>query len=33
MSKSICKRAVGFVISRVGRVWADNTHWILAYYL
>ncbi len=33
MSKSICKRAVRFVISRDGRVWADNTHWTLAYLM
>lgn len=31
MSKSICPRAVRFVISKDGRIWSDNTHWTLAY--
>ena len=33
MSKSICQRAVRFVISRDSRIWSDNTHWTLAYLI
>ncbi len=33
MSKSACLRAVRFVITRDDRIWSDNTHWTLAYFL
>lgn len=33
MSKSAFLRAVRFVITRDGRIWSDNTHWTLAYFL
>lgn len=33
MSKSLCERPVRFVIDNFGRVWADNTHWCIAYIL
>lgn len=33
MSKSICERAVRFVISKDSRIWSDNTHWTLAYLI
>ena len=31
MSNSSCLRAVRFVITKDKRIWADNTHWTLAY--
>lgn len=33
MCHSICNRAVRFVITKDERIWADNTHWSLAYIL
>lgn len=33
MCQSICNRAVRFVITKDERIWADNTHWSLAYIL
>lgn len=33
MSKSSCERPVRFVIDNLGRVWADNTHWCIAYII
>lgn len=31
MSNSSCLRAARFVITKDKRIWADNTHWTLAY--
>lgn len=33
MKNSTCLRAARFVISSDGRIWADNTHWTIAYIL
>lgn len=33
MSKSSCERPVRFVIDNFNRIWADNTHWCIAYIL
>ena len=33
MKNATCLRAARFVISSDGRVWADNTHWTIAYIL
>lgn len=33
MSKSICPRAVRFVITKDARIWSDNTHWTLAHLI
>lgn len=33
MKNALCKRPARFVISRDGRVWADNTHWTLSFIL
>lgn len=31
MKNTECKRPARFVISKDGRVWADNTHWTISY--
>jgi len=33
MMECDCQRAARFVICRDGRIWADNTHWTIAYIL
>ena len=33
MSTSSCERPLRFVIDSFGRVWADNTHWCIAYII
>lgn len=33
MSQSSCERPLRFVIDSFGRIWADNTHWCIAYIL
>ena len=33
MSTSSCERPLRFVIDNYGRIWADNTHWCIAYIL
>ena len=33
MKNSTCLHAARFVISSDGRIWADNTHWTIAYIL
>jgi len=33
MKNSSCLRAARFVVSLDGRIWADNTHWTIAYIL